>query len=275
MISEVKLSAAAEVRRGAALLSGETALLDAEILFRYAAGWTRTKYVANSEVAVDSEVVQKFNEFLMRRAKHEPVAYITNSKEFFGRDFFVDSRVLVPRPETELLVEEALKFLKGRSGLNVLELATGSGCVAASVQLEAGEGISSFVASDISPDALDVAALNFSRYGLLDKIQLCSSDWFSSIYGRFDLILANPPYVELGANLAPDLGFEPNGALFSGVDGLNDIRFILKKAPLFLVPGGKLIFEFGAGQEKEIAKLAPAVQFIPDLSWRPRLAVFG
>lgn len=275
MTSNTKLTAAGEVRRGAALLPGNTPLLDAEVLFRHLIGWSRTQYVSNSDSVVDEIVCAKFDALIARRAKHEPVAYIINSKEFFGRDFFVDNRVLVPRPETELLVEEAVNFIGSRQGVNVLELATGSGCIAASVALEVPAKISSFVASDMSPDALDVAAINLSRFGLLDRIQLCSSDWFSSIAGRFDLILANPPYVEVGADLAPDLSFEPDKALFSGADGLDDIRTIVKSAPKFLMPGGQLMFEFGAGQELEITKMSPSAKFVSDLSGRPRIAVIS
>lgn len=271
MISSTALTAAALVRSAASELNCETAMLDSEVLFRHATGWTRTDYIANATTEVSPAVAAKFKALIARRKAYEPVAYITGYKEFFGREFFVDKRVLVPRPETELLVEEALKFLATKPKANVLELATGSGCVAVSVAIEAGE-ISSFMASDISPDALDVAAVNFARHGLIDKIQLCSSDWFSSIAGRFDLIIANPPYVETGAELAPDLGFEPKQALFSGPDGLKDIRIILSQAHRHLMYGGQLLFEFGAGQESEISKLAPSVQFICDLSGRPRVA---
>ena len=262
------------VRFAASKLKSDSPLLDAEVLLRHAAGWSRTEYIAQSQMEVSGEVLAKFDGYIQRRQRCEPVAYILRSKEFFGRDFYVDQRVLVPRPETEHLVEVALEVVGKRRNLRILELATGSGCVATSLALGLQEShFVNFVASDISPDALDVAAINLNRFGVFDLVQLCSSDWFSSIVGVFDLIIANPPYVEQGAQLATDLTFEPQVALFSGSDGLNDIRSILAHFRRYLDTEGKLVFEFGIGQDRAIAELEPRAEFVPDLSGRPRIAV--
>lgn len=261
------------VRQAAATLPGDSPLLDAEVLFRSSVGWTRTQYLIRAEESIEVEVEQRYDALIQRRIQHEPVAYITGTKEFFGREFFVDSRVLIPRPDSEILVESALKIIDQRGAVSCLELATGSGCILTTLLLERPNGFRDAVASDISSEALDVAYKNFSRHGVTDRIQMCSSDWFSSIGGQYDLVIANPPYVETGAELEPDLKFEPSLALFAGPDGMRSIRAILKDFTDFLAPQGCLLMEFGVGQEDEIIKLAPQASFIPDLSGRGRVAI--
>jgi release factor glutamine methyltransferase len=197
-------------------------------------------------------------DLVARRAAGEPIAYLIGRREFYGRDFSVTPSVLIPRPETELLVEVGIDKLHTSSRPRVLDLGTGSGCVAITLALEsAGE----VTAVDISPDALAVARDNAQRLGAV--VRFAQSDWFSGIDGRFDLIVANPPYVAAGdPHLEQgDLRFEPPIALACGADGLAAIRHIVDAAKRHLAPGGWLFFEHGYDQAAAVRELLVAAGF--------------
>jgi len=197
---------------------------------------------------------QRFSELLRRRLHGEPVAYITGSRGFWSLDLQVNASTLIPRPETELLVEFALEKMPLDQPLRVLDLGTGSGAIALAVKTE--RPVSTVMAVDASLPALDVAAANADRLGL--DIELRHSDWFSALPGRqFELLLANPPYIapddaHVGQG---DLRFEPLSALVASDEGLRDIRRIVTTAPGYLAPGGWLALEHGYNQAAAVRAL--------------------
>lgn len=186
-----------------------------------------------------------FEALLARRLRGEPVAYLFGEREFYGLALEVSPAVLIPRPETELLVELSLELTTTNPGAALLELGTGSGAVA--IALASHRPTLSITATDVSSAALEVATRNGLRHGI-PHIRWQHSDWFAALDGQaFDLIVSNPPYVaEHDPHLEQgDLRFEPRSALASGLDGLNAIRIIVAEAPAFLRPGGWLLFEHG------------------------------
>lgn len=194
-----------------------------------------------------------------RRSAGEPVAYITGTREFHGREFAVNDAVLIPRPETEMLVELALQ--RAPRGAAVLDLGTGSGCVGVTLAAERPDLRVTLV--DASPEALDVARLNAHRWAVTNT-GLQASDWFAALGDRrFNVIVSNPPYIADGdSHLAQgDLRFEPRLALASGADGLDAIRHIVAQAPAHLAPGGWLLFEHGYDQQSACTALLAQAGF--------------
>jgi release factor glutamine methyltransferase len=207
----------------------------------------------------------RFREMVKRRRTHEPVAYLLGSREFYGRPFKVDARVLVPRPDTETLVDVALARTEHVSmAMRALDLCTGSGCVA--ITLAKQRPTSRVHATDLSEGALAVARENAERLGAYN-VSFAQGDLFAAVSrppAPFDLITANPPYIAAAevATLMPDVrDFEPRLALEGGVDGLDVIRRIVEGAPSYLVPGGVLAMEVGAGEAADVARLVEARGF--------------
>lgn len=196
----------------------------------------------------------RFEDMVARRASGEPVAYLLGVREFFGRDFAVSPAVLIPRPDTEVLVETALTKLRGMEVPKLLDLGTGSGCIAVTLALEAPNA--AVTAVDASAAALEQASANGERLGA--QVRFLHGDWFVPVTGeRFDLIVSNPPYI---ADQDPHLGqgdlrFEPASALSSGPAGLDDIRRIVGAAPEHLSPGGWLLLEHGYDQAEAVAEI--------------------
>jgi release factor glutamine methyltransferase len=206
-----------------------------------------------------------------RRAAREPVALIIGHREFWGRDFEVTADVLIPRPESEFVIETVLECVgaspAGDDGASarpltvskIIDIGTGSGCLA--VTLAALFPSTSVVATDTSAAALDVARRNAARHGVAERIQFVQADLLAGLELTADLIVSNPPYVPSAAErtLQPEVAlFEPSLALFGGADGLDIVRRLLETAPARLAPGGRLVLEFGDGQEEEIRGLAGA-----------------
>ena len=205
-----------------------------------------------------------------RRRAGEPVAYLTGSREFYSLPFQVTPAVLIPRPETELLVEAALERIPTEQTCRVLDLATGSGCVAIAIARHRPRA--EVTATDVAPAALAVARANAARHGV--RIEFVESDWFTALSGRhFDLIVANPPYVAEGdPHLdSGDLRFEPRGALAAGPDGLDGIETIAAQARHFLTAAGRLLFEHGYDQGASARALLAAAGF-RDIATRCDLA---
>jgi release factor glutamine methyltransferase len=222
--------------------------VDARVLLRHALGVDDAWLIAHGRDALTSAQHQRFEAAVARRRAGEPVAYITGTREFFGLDFNVTPAVLIPRPETELLVEWALEQIAPDANARVLDLGTGSGCIAISVA-RARPRVR-VMAVDCAAAAIEVARANAQRHGVVN-VEFRESDWFSEVAGwRFELIVANPPYIAAGdAHLsAGDLRFEPAAALASGADGLDAIRLIVAAAPQYLQAGGWLAFEHGYDQ---------------------------
>lgn len=203
----------------------------------------------------------EFEALLARRLCGEPVAYLFGQREFYGLEFEVSPAVLIPRPETELLVELSVDLTATNPRAAVLELGTGSGAIA--IALARHRPTLSITATDVSSAALEVAKRNGWRHGITD-IRWQQSDWFAALTGQaFDFIISNPPYVaEHDRHLEQgDLRFEPRGALASGPDGLNAIRIVVAESPAFLQPGGWLLFEHGYDQGERCHELLQCAGF--------------
>ena len=223
---------------------------DARALFLFAAQLTLTDYVRSADGEVSEEVRAAFSSYCARRAEGEPLQYITGSAPFYGRDFYVDEGVLIPRFDTETLIEAVLPRM--RRGMRVLDLCTGSGCIPVTLALE-GPGETEVTGSDISEAALRVAGINASRLGA--DVRFIRSDLFLQISGRYDIITANPPYIRSADidRLDKEVRlYEPRTALDGSEDGLLFYRRIAGDAGAHLVPGGLLAFETGADQAEDV-----------------------
>lgn len=245
---------------------------EARLLLRHVLGLTPAALAAQPERKVSAGDTAAYEALVMRRSAGEPIAYLIGQREFYGLDFFVTPDVLIPREETELLVDLAIAAKPQR----VLDLGTGSGCVAVAVAKHLSQA--SVVAVDASAGALDVARRNARRHGV--TVRFCQGDWFAPLAGEcFDLMLANPPYVVAADPhlLQGDLRFEPCSALVAGADGLEAIRRIVAEAKTHLVPGGGLWIEHGYDQAPAVANLLAAAGFVGielrhDLAGIPRLS---
>lgn len=236
----------------------ETARLDADLLLAHALSTTRIQLVVDAKRPLDADELARFRELVKRRRLREPVAYILGSREFYGRAFRVDARVLVPRPDTETLVEVGLDRTRHIAlAMRALDLCTGSGCVAISLARE--RPTSQVLGTDISLDALAVARDNALRLGAYN-LAFCAGDLFESFDPnlRFDLVTANPPYVVSSEidSLQPEICcHEPRVALDGGEDGMDILRRIVAGASAHLTPAGVLAVEVGAGSAPAVAQL--------------------
>ena len=254
--------------------------LDTELLLARSLGVRRLDLYLEYQKPLTPQELAGFKELLLRRAAGEPVAYITGTKGFHKIELKVCPATLIPRPETETLVEAALERLDRDSEQEVLELGAGAGGVIISLALER-PGIFS-TATDVSAPALDQARQNAQEAGLKDRIEFREGDLFTSLEDRvFDLILMNPPYVTEDEYRQLDrdiLEFEPRTALVAGVDGLEVIRRLVREAPVHLREGGWLLFEIGAGQGRAAAELLESgpyreVKVLRDLAGLDRVVV--
>lgn len=232
--------------------------LDSQLLLLHALGKTasaRAWLLAHDTDELTPEVAQAFRALCLRRASGEPLAYIVGSKEFFGLALQVDGRVLVPRPDTETLVDWSLERLQLPGLLQVLDLGTGSGAIALALahSLQAAGRPAQITAVDASADALDVARDNAARLGL--AVHFIESSWLAQVTGRFHLIASNPPYIASADPHLAALVHEPLQALTAGADGLDDIRQIIEDAPSHLLPGGWLLLEHGYDQADRVRGL--------------------
>lgn len=232
--------------------------LDAQLLLLHALGrdaHDRAWLLAHDDDPLDAAVLQRYDTAAARRLAGEPVAYLLGCKEFFGLTLQVDARVLVPRPDTETLVEWALACLPPDGA--VIDLGTGSGAIA--LALAHARPDARVTAVDRSADALAVARANADRLGL--AVQFECGDWLQCVHGRFDLVVSNPPYIA-DADLHLDaLAHEPRSALVAGADGLDDLRTIAASAGAHLRPGGWLLLEHGHDQAKAVDALLLAAGF--------------
>lgn len=253
---------------------------EAGSLLSFVLGKDRTFLISRAEDQVDEDSLTKFRESAQRRAKGEPLQYIVGFQDFFGRQFRVTPDVLIPRPETELLVEAAIE-LAGRKPF-LCDVGTGSGCIAVTLLCEISDARA--VAVDISPAALEVAKLNANSLSVTDRIAFANSDCFHSLNAgeyQFDLIVSNPPYVAmetLGGLQREVRDHEPLIALSPGPDGLTVIRRLLTEAPLFLKVGGHLLIEIGFDQGEAVRSLVDEsiwdlLEIRPDLQGIPRNVV--
>lgn len=240
------------LRQAAAL---GVARLDAQLLLLHALGrpaGDRAWLIAHDQDELAEPAA--FLDLCARRVAGEPVAYLVGEKEFFGLPLQVDARVLVPRPDTETLVEWALELLRDRSAPRVIDLGTGSGAIALAIAKARPDA--QVEAVDRSGEALEVARANALRLEL--PVAFRQADWLSGADGTYDLVVGNPPYVEEGDAHLAALAHEPRAALVSGADGLDDIRRIASQAPRHLRPGGWLLLEHGWNQAPAVRELLTA-----------------
>lgn len=274
---------AARARLTAAGVDNHEAVLDTNLLARKVLGWSRAELLMRQDDVPPDGFEREFNVLIERRARREPAAYICGTQEFWSRDFAVGPGVLIPRPETELIVEELLNLLPVDAPAlprRIADIGTGSGCIAISVAAERPHV--HVVATDISRDALDVARRNAARIGVEPRIEFIECAYLSGTTGPFDFILANPPYISESEyqDLAPEVReYEPETALKAGDDGMRDIRQIVDVAAARLKPGGTLFMEIGHTQAAPVQELLTQFPSLTltrvstDLQRIPRVAV--
>ena len=269
------------LRQAAARLAGagcDSPRLDAELLLMHAWGIERTALIIRANDEVPPETAGQFEALLKRREGREPLAHIVAEKEFWSRLFRVSADVLVPRPETEHLIEALIEHFPDRQGeYRFLDIGTGSGCIAVTLACEYPRA--QIVATDISEAALAVAADNAARHGVSDRIAFRIGDMFVAIGesdGPFDAILSNPPYVASHEmdDLEPELAFEPRGALTDEADGLRYLSLILDEGSKHLKPGGVIIVETGPCGLPETPAALERLNTIDDLAGHLRGGVY-
>lgn len=262
------------------LRASDLPALETRILLEHVLGWRRTELITRDAELLEDESVAAFEALSKRRVAGEPIAQLVGSREFFGLPFEVTPDVLIPRPETELLVETALEVIASIDTPRVLDLGTGSGAIAVAIAHERPQA--HIWAVDKSPEALAVAAQNALKLLGVDRpLTLLESDWTEALDPslRFDLIVSNPPYIALGdPHLSEgDLRFEPRAALTDEADGLAAIRTIIQRAPFLLRPGGSLWLEHGFDQAEQVRALLTArgmseVRSVRDLAGIERIS---
>jgi len=237
-------------------LSNTSSKLDSEILLSKIIKKNRQYLILNSNEELKKENIKSFNYLVKRRKKGEPIAYLINKKEFWKQNFYINQNVLIPRPDTETLVEETLKLFSVNSKLNMLDIGTGSGCILLSILKERrnffGTGI------DISKKAINVARFNAKMHQLSNRVKFYNSDVDKFLIGKYDLVVSNPPYIKQQdlKYLEVDVrGFEPKLALDGGKDGFSKITKVISKTSTLLKKNGRFILEIGFGQKKKILSI--------------------
>ncbi|MFZ0430688.1 MAG: peptide chain release factor N(5)-glutamine methyltransferase [Acidobacteriota bacterium] len=268
-VRQLEAAAVAEPRR------------DAEILLARVLERDRAFLLAHPEQSVSEAETGRFQGWVRRRASHYPIQYLLGFQEFFGRPFEVDERVLIPRPETELVVETALHLLEALPAPRIVDVGTGSGCIAVTLACERTDA--ALVATELSPGALEVARHNARRHGVLGRIDFRLGSVLEPLRGepRFDLIVSNPPYVSRGdTRVTREVDrHEPHQAVYAGATGLEVQEQLFAQAPPLLNDGGRLVLEIGAGQRACVTALADAhrwrlVEVRHDLAGIERCLIF-
>jgi release factor glutamine methyltransferase len=241
----------------------EDARRDVAVLARHLLGWDAAAWLTGQRDPVSDAVAHELDRLVARRARGEPVAYLTGDREFYGRPFRVSPAVLIPRPETEMLVERALAAIDARrdGNISVVDVGTGSGCIAVTLALE--RPAAQVLATDVSRDALEVARANAARLGAVQRVRF-THDTLTGPADAVDVIVSNPPYIaerDREFVMRDVRDFEPSGALFAGIDGLDVIRKLINRAAVALRPGGSLLMEIGAGQAAAVLELMERAGF--------------
>jgi len=250
-----RVAAARRQLRDAHLSSAE-ADLGARVLAQHVLGWTTARFLTDGGAPEPDGFAAPYAAAVARRASREPLPYIVGEREFWGLAFEVSRDVLIPRPETEIIVEAALELSPHvHAPIRIADVGTGSGCLAVAIAVE--RPAASVVAIDISDAALAVARRNAKRHRVADRVELRRADLLTGVEGEFDLIVANLPYVRDRdtSGLQPEVRSEPPVALYAGPDGLDAIERLIADAPSRLRSGGHLVFEFGCGQDVAIEQL--------------------
>ena len=257
----------------------KSALLDSELLMAKAINKNRKYIILNFQKDINKKVYYSFQKKIKQRSEGKPIAYLTNKKNFWKYDFFVNKDVLIPRPDTEVIIEQVLKIYKNKSKIKLLDIGTGSGCILISILKERKDFLATGV--DISKEALKVCKINAYKLGVKNRLRLFNSDIDKFTIGKYDLIVSNPPYIKnrILKYLEKDVkDFEPKLALNGGLDGTSEIRKVIKKSSELIKLGGKLILEIAYNQKKEVKKLLEKNNFyvnsvVKDLSNNDRCIV--
>ena len=241
-------------------ISANLATLDAEVLARQVLGWDSARFLTDRNERATSVFVLNYEPLVARRERREPVSYILGTREFWGMAFQVGPDVLIPRHETEFIIEETLARIGSDTRPVIMDIGTGSGCIAIALARELpGARV---IATDVSPSALEIARQNALRHGVADRIQFVETSFLDGIEEIADVIVSNPPYVPSVSQpgLTPEVrDYEPPVAVFAGVDGLDGVRSVLAAAVARLASDGLLIMEFGLGQDDEVTALVDVV----------------
>ncbi len=261
----------------AAGIKPDDAALDVDVLARHVLGWSRATLLVSGRDPVPAGFEERFTAALTRRAAHEPVAYITGVREFWTREFEVDRGVLIPRPETELIVEAVIE--RDHKRPRILDVGTGSGCLAVTLAAELPDA--QVVATDVSAEAIAVARRNAQRHGVSARVLFVLTNLLDNLPGGFNVVVSNPPYIARASELPPDvIQYEPHTALYGGEDGLEAIRVLIQDARAHLADGGLFVVEFGFGQADEVRALAEnagwkSIEIRKDLQGIERTAVLS
>ena len=233
-----------------------SSLLDSEILMSKILNKTREYVILNSQKQLKELQYLNFKKIISSRLKGKPIAYLTGVKSFWKYNFDLNSKVLIPRPETELIIEHALEIYKNKKSANILEVGVGSGCVILSILKERKSFIGTGV--DLSNECLQITKINARKLNVNNRLKLLKSDVDNLILGKYDLIISNPPYINIIDFNKLDKGirnYEPREALCGGIDGLSEIRKIVKKSSELVKNRGKLILEIAHDQKNEVKKI--------------------
>ena len=270
------------IRKGKMILSEKkikTAELDSEILMSKAINKEKKFLILNFNNEIPKENLNIFNDLVNQRSKGKPIAYLLKKKEFWKNEFVVDRNVLIPRPDTEILVEQALELTKNKNKLNLLDVGVGSGCILLSILNEKknfyGTGI------DICGKSLSICRVNSHKLGLKKRVKLFKSNIDNFHYGKYDLIISNPPYIkkfDLKCLEKDVIDFEPKQALDGGVEGLSEIRKVISKSSELIKKNGFLILEIGFDQKNRVKQILQNKGFyikkiVKDLSGHDRCIV--
>lgn len=241
-------------------ISANLAALDAEVLARQVLGWDPARFLVDRNEKATSVFLLQYEPLVARRERREPVSYILGTREFWGLAFEVGPDVLIPRQETEFIVEETLELVGRDSCAVIVDVGTGSGCIGISLAREI-PGVR-IIASDVSKYALEVARRNAVRHNVGDRITFVETSFLDGIQAGVDVIVSNPPYVPSVSErgLTPEVrDYEPSVALFGGETGLDGLRSVLEGAAAKLAAGGHLVMEFGCGQDNDVTHLVNGV----------------
>ena len=270
------------IRKGKMILSEKkikTAELDSQILMSKAINKEKKFLILNFNNEIPKENLNIFNDLVNQRSKGKPIAYLLKKKEFWKNEFVVDRNVLIPRPDTEILVEQALELTKNKNKLNLLDVGVGSGCILLSILNEKknfyGTGI------DICGKSLSICRVNSHKLGLKKRVKLFKSNIDNFQYGKYDLIISNPPYIkkyDLKCLEKDIIGFEPKQALDGGIEGLSEIRKVISKSSELIKKNGFLILEIGFDQKNRVKQILQNKGFyikkiVKDLSGHDRCIV--
>jgi release factor glutamine methyltransferase len=234
----------------------ETAKLDTELLMSKAINRDRKYIILNNKKKVDEKQLKIFRNLIQKRSDRKPIAYLTNKKFFWKSEFLVDNNILIPRPDTELIIDQVLKFTKHKNNLNVLDIGVGSGCILVSILKEKlnfyGTGI------DVSKNCINISRINAINLKVNSRVRFYKSNVDKFNLGKYDLIVSNPPYI-IKSNLKylekDVVNFEPKLALDGGLDGLSEIRKVIKKSSELVKKNGKFILEIGFNQKNKVINL--------------------